>query len=180
MFIELLLSIYAVKYICSQRSPGSDHQRSWKYYLLQTVHVLALWNILIALQIFTMIVLPLCVLLLIHPQVTVLYIKFLLMLPVSLTLIVAYLLYRCQQPSRRVCMNRRHCGTIFVCFVVLILVLVLTVTLITLYELLLTAQAQIETKGKYIVLSLLPSFPLSALGWYLIEKKVSERSREVS
>ena len=84
VFIELLLSIYAVKYIFSQRSPRSDHQYSWKHYLLQTVHVLALWNILIALQIFTMIVLPLCVLLLIHPQVTVLYIIILLTLLVSL------------------------------------------------------------------------------------------------
>ena len=33
-------------------------------YLLQTVHVLALWNILIALQIITMALLPLLVLLL--------------------------------------------------------------------------------------------------------------------
>ena len=119
VFVELLLSIYAVKYIFSQRSPRSDHQCSWKHYLLQTVHVLALWNILIALQIFTMIVLPLLVLLLIHPQMTVLYIAFLLMLPASLTFIASYLLCLCWQPSRRVCMNRRHCGTTFVHFVVL-------------------------------------------------------------
>ena len=46
-------------------------------------------------------------------------------------------------------------------------------TLITLYELLLTAQARIETGLKGIVLSLLPSFPLSALGWYL--KRRSQR-----
>ena len=167
VFMELLLSIYAVKYSFSQRSPRSNHQCSWKYYLLQTVHVLALWNILITLQIFTMIVLPLLILLLIHPQVTVLYIVFVLMLPVSLILIAAYLLYSCWQPSRRACMNGQHCGTTFVHFVVLILVLGLIMTLITLYELLLTAQAHIETGLKGIVLSLLPSFPLSALGWYL-------------
>ena len=64
-------------------------------------------------------------------------------------------------------MNGQHCGTTFVRFVVLILVLGLIMTLITLYELLLTAQAHIETGLKGIVLSLLPSFPLSALGWYL-------------
>ena len=46
-------------------------------------------------------------------------------------------------------------------------------TLIMLYELLLTAQAHIETGLKGIVLSLLPSFPLSALGWYL--KRRSQR-----
>ena len=173
MFIELLLSICAVKYIFSQRSQRSDHQCSWKYYLLQTVHVLALWNILIALQIFTMIVLPLLILLLIHPQVTVLYIIILLTLLVSLILIAAYLLYSCWQPSRRACMNGQHCGTTFVRFVVLILVLGLIMTLTTLYELLLTAQAHIEIGLKGIVLSLLPSFPLSALGWYL--KRRSQR-----
>ena len=178
VFIELLLSIYAVKYILSQRSPRSDHQYSWKYYLLQTVHVLALWNILIALQIFTMIVLPLCVLLLIHPQATVLYILILLTFLVSLTFIAAYLLCLCWQPSRSVCMNGRHCGTTFVRFAVLILVLGLIVTLITLYELLLTVQPQIETGLKGIVLSLLPSFPLSALGWYL--KRRSQRRAEQS
>ena len=173
VFVELLLSICAVKYIFSQRSRRSDHQCSWKYYLLQTVHVLALWNIMIALQIFTMIVLPLLILLLIHPQVTVLYIIILLTLLVSLILIAAYLLYWCWQPSRRACMNELHCGTTFVRFVVLILVLGLIMTLITLYELLLTAQAHIEIGLKGIVLFLLLSFPLSALGWYL--KRRSQR-----
>ena len=173
MFIELLISIYAVKYSFSQRSQRSNHQWSWKYYLLQTVHVLALWNIMITLQIFTMIVLPLLILLLIHPQVTVLYIIILLTLLVSLILIAAYLLYSCWQPSRRACMNGQHCGTTFVHFVVLILVLGLIMTLITLYELLLTAQAHIEIGLKGIILSLLPSFPLSALGWYL--KRRSQR-----
>ena len=177
VFIELLLSICAVKYIFSQRSQRSDHQCSWKYYLLQTVHVLALWNILIALQIFTMIVLPLLILLLIHPKVTVLYIIILLTLLVSLILIAAYLLYWCWQPSRRACMNELHCGTTFVRFVVLILVLGLIMTLITLYELLLTAQAHIEIGLKGIVLSLLPSFPLSALGWYL-KKKSQKRPKQ--
>ena len=90
-----------------------------------------------------------------------------------ITFIAAYLLCSCWQPSRRVCMIGMHWGTTFVHFAVLILVLGLIVTLITLYELLLTAQAQIETGLKGIVLSLLPSFPLSALGWYL--KKKSQR-----
>ena len=45
----------------------------------------SMWNVMIALQIVTMIVLPLLILLLIHPQVTVFYIMLLLMLPASLT-----------------------------------------------------------------------------------------------
>ena len=49
--------------------------------------------------------------------------------------------------------------------VMIIAVSGLTIMLLTLYEL--TEQAQIETGVKGIVLSLLPSFPLSALGWYL-------------
>ena len=55
--------------------------------------------------------------------------------------------------------------------VVIMAVSGLTMMLLTLYEL--TVQAQIETGVKGIVLSLLPSFPLSALGWYL--KKMSQR-----
>ena len=59
VFIELLVSIYAVKYFIGQRSLRYGHQCNLqKHYLLQTVHVLALWNILITLQIFTTVVLP--------------------------------------------------------------------------------------------------------------------------
>jgi len=43
----------------------------------------------------------------------------------------------------------------------------LIATLFVLYELMLLVQVQIETGVKGIVLSLLPSFPLSVLGWYL-------------
>ena len=53
--------------------------------------MLALWNILIAMQLVTMIATPICVLLFIHPQVTVLCIILLLMVSVSLMLIAAYL-----------------------------------------------------------------------------------------
>ena len=38
---------------------------------------------------------------------------------------------------------------------------------IALYELMLVAQVQVETGITGIVLSLLPSLPLSALGWYV-------------
>ena len=169
VFIELLVSIYAVKYFIDQRSRKYGH--FWKHYLLQTFHVLALWNILITVQIITTTVLPLLVLLLIHPQVTLLYIMLLLMIPASLTFIAAYLLHLCLQSNRKLCCNARQCGTTFVHIVVIIAVSGLTMMLLTLYEL--TVQAQIETGVKGIVLSLLPSFPLSALGWYL--KKRSQR-----
>ena len=54
VFIELLVSIYAVKYFFGQRSLIYGQQRNfWRHYLLQTVHVLALWNILITVQIIT-------------------------------------------------------------------------------------------------------------------------------
>ena len=177
VFIELLVSIYAVKYFISQRSLRYGQKCNfWKHYLLQTVHVLALWNILIALQIIITTVLPLLVLLLIHPQVTFLYIVLLLMFPASLTFIAAYLLHLCLQPNRKLCCNARQCGTTVVHLVVIMAVSGLTMTLLTLYEL--TAQSQFETGVKGIVLSLLPSFPLSALGWYL--KKRSQRRAQES
>ena len=96
VFIELLVSIYAVKYFFGQRSLRYGQQRNfWKHYLLQTVHVLALWNILKTVQIITTALLPVLVLLLIHPQMTFLYIMLLLMIPASLTFITAYLYCIC-------------------------------------------------------------------------------------
>ena len=55
----------------------------------------------------------------------------------------------------------------FVHLVSIIAVLGLVIGLLLVYELMLIVQAQIGTGIKGIVLSLLPSFPLSALGWYL-------------
>ena len=45
-----------------------------------------------------------------------------------------------------------------------------------LYEIILLAEVHIETGVKGIVLPLLPSFPLSALGWYL--RRRSQRRSE--
>jgi len=52
----------------------------------------------------------------------------------------------------------------------------LILALLALYELMLLVQVQIETGVKGIVLSLLPSFPLSALGWY-VKKRSQRRSK---
>ena len=60
-------------------------------------------------------------------------------------------------------------------FVVITATIGLILTLLILYELMLLVQVQIETGVKGIVLSLLQSFPLSALGWYL--KKRSQRKK---
>ena len=49
----------------------------------------------------------------------------------------------------------------------IVTILGLIVTLLAVYELMLLVQAHIKTGIKGIMLSLLPSFPLSALGWYL-------------
>ena len=91
------------------------------------------------------------------------------MVLLSSSLTVTYLLYQCQQLSRtRNCYcNARHCGRKFVHFVVLFVTLGLILTLLVLYELLLIVQVQFEMGVKGIILSLLPSFPLSVLGWYI-------------
>ena len=62
--------------------------------------------------------------------------------------------------------------------VVMIGIFGLIIMLLVLYELLLLVQVQIGTGVKGIVLSLLPSFPLSALGWYL--KRRSQRKTNES
>ena len=139
-------------------------------------HVFALWNILITLQLFTKVVIPVCVLLLIHPQVTVLYIAFLLMVPACIIFIVAYLLYHCQQPRRKICCKKTNCRLKSVQLFVMIVVLGLIMTLLISYELMLMMQVEVGTGIKGLLLSLLPSFPLSALGWYL--KRRSQKKAE--
>ena len=58
----------------------------------------------------------------------------------------------------------------------MIAILGLITTLLALYEVILLVQAQAGTGVKGLLLSLLPSFPLSAIGWYL--KRRSQREAE--
>ena len=102
--------------------------------------------------------------------------KHYLLAPVGFTVIVAYMLYQCQQPRRRSFQSSvRCCGSMCVHFVAITATIGLILTLIVLYEVMLLVQVQIETGVKGIVLSLLPSLPLSALGWHL--KKRSQRKK---
>ena len=172
VFIDVLISIYAVK----SQFNGQRNRQFWKRCLFQTVHVFALCNILITLQLFTKVVIPVCVLLLIHPQVTVLYIAFLLMVPACIIFIAAYLLYHCQQPRRKICCKKTNCRLKSVELFVMIVVLGLIMTLLISYELMLMMQVEVGTGIKGLLLSLLPSFPLSALGWYL--KRRSQKKAE--
>ena len=55
----------------------------------------------------------------------------------------------------------------------IVAILGLIITLLALYELMLLVQARIEIGVKGILLALLPSFPLPAIGWYL--KRKSQR-----
>ena len=175
VFIELLVSALAV--FCYQRSLRRGGQcPSCKQCILQSIHMLALWNILITIQLITMIATPIFVLLFIHPQVTVLLTIFLLLVPVSLTLIVAYLLYHCQQQRRRVFCNIKCCGVMFVQLFVMIAIPGLIIALLALYEVMLLVQVQVGSGVKGLALSLLPSLPLSAIGWYL--KRRSQRKTE--
>ena len=103
VFAELLVSVLAVKNNLRSLRDGQRH--SWKQFLSQGFHVLTLWNILMLLSI---------------PQVTVLYVLFLFMIPVSLMFILAYLLFQCQKQRRRFCRNAECCGQTFLQIVVII------------------------------------------------------------
>ena len=177
VLVELLISMYTVKkhYDTKQRYVGCRCS-SVKHYLQLSFHILALWNFLTAVQLFTMIAVPLGVLLPIHPQVTIVYIITLLLTTVGLALIVAYVLYQCQQPRRRNFQSSVRCyGSMCVYFVVITATIGLILAFLVLYELMLLVQVQIGTGLKGVFLSLLPSFPLSALGWYV--KKRSQRKK---
>ena len=103
VFMELLISVYTVKnnYNIRPRFTGCRCS-SWKCYLLLTFQMLALWNILMSLQLFSMLVIPLSVLLLIHPQVTfVCTVSLLMQIPVGFTLVAAFLLYQCHKRLKR-------------------------------------------------------------------------------
>ena len=94
-----------------------------------------------------MIAIPISVLLWIRPQLTIIHLIFLLMIPVNLTLIVAYLLYHCQQPIRKaVCCNAKRYGRNCLQVVVIIAMLGLIVTLLVLYELVLQVQVRITVR----------------------------------
>jgi len=178
VIMELIVSVYTVKnnYDTRQKCAGCRCS-SLKHYLLLSVHILALWNILTALQLFAMTVIPLCVLLLIHPQMTIVVIVTLLLLLFGFILVVAYILYQCQKPRSRNLRSSAKCfGSVCLHSAVITATIGLTVTLLVLYELMLLVQVQIETGVKGIVLSLLPSFPLSALGWY-VKKRSQRRSK---
>ena len=172
VFIELLASIYTVKtYFVTQRR----HCPFWKHCLLQTFHVLALWNILIAVQLVSMVAIPISGLLIIQPQMTIFYILFVITSLSGLIFTAAYLLHLCQQPRRRLWCNPKQLGKKIIHFILIVAILGLIITLLALYEVMLIVQVRIDTGLKGILLALLPSFPLSALGWYL---KKSLRRRQ--
>ena len=177
VLIELLISVYTITNDCDVRQKYVSCKRSsLKHYLLLSVQTIALWSILVAIQLLAMTVTPLCVLLLISPQVTITSIIFWLLSPVGLTLVIAYMLYQCQKPRKRSFQSSvKCCGSMCVYFVVITATIGLILTLIVLYEVMLLVQVQIETGLKGVFLSLLPSLPLSALGWYL--KKRSQRKK---
>jgi len=140
---ELLISVCVVKNndnMMQQKVGGRCS--SLKQYLLLSAHILALWNILTILQLFSMTVIPLCVLLLIHPQVTIAFVICLLLLPLGFTLIVAYILYRCQKPGRRNFeSNARCCGNMCLHSVVITATIGLILILLVRYELMLACSA---------------------------------------
>ena len=180
--IELFIAIFVVRHFITTRLQYGhvyvvrrilyDHRYyCWKHYLLQSVHVFGLWNIFISIQLATMTVLPLSVLLLTHPQVTIILLIFFILLIISLILIISYLLYWFQEPTRR-CRPKR-CVKTLVHLILIIAILGLILLLVALYEMMLMVQAQVGIRG--IVLSLLPSLPLSAVGWYLNWKKSQKK-----
>ena len=162
VFIELLVSSYfAISHPVGQRRPR------YVFMSMQCFHVLALWNVLIAVQLLSMIAIPICVLLLIRPQVVIIVSSFFVVGPVILTLIVAYV---CREIRRRVCCSPRRCMKTFVHFVLITAIVGLIIALLIIYEAILLVQPQIGTGVIGLVFSLLPFFPLPALGWYLIRR----------
>ena len=180
--IELFIAIFVVRHFITTRLQYGhvyvvrriryDHRYyCWKHYTLQSAHVFGLWNIFISIQLATMTVLPLCVLLLTHPQVTIILLIFLILLIIILILIISYLLYWFQEPTRR-CRPKR-CVKTLVYLILIIAILGLIILLVALYKVMLMVQAQVGIRG--IDLSLLPSLPLSAVGWYLNWRKSQKK-----
>ena len=164
VFIKLLASIYTVK---THFATQKRRCHSWNHYLLRTFHVLTLWSILMALQLFAMVAIPITGLLIIWPQMTIFCILCFVTSLCGLIFTASYLLHHCQQSRRRLWCHPKHFGMKFIHLVLIVALLGLLITLLVLYELMLKMQVHIETGIKGILLSLLPSFPLSALGRYL-------------
>ena len=177
---ELVVSIYAVKYRFVDQRSLKCGCHSWRWCVKLIVHVLALWNILIAVQIFITTAIPIGVLLWIFPQLTIIHVIFILMMPISFTLITAYILYQCQQPRKKMVVgcNRKHCGKCCAQLLAIIATLGLIVTLLVLYEFILQVQVEVGSGLRGVVLSLLPSFLLPALGWYLKRRSQKKKINE--
>ena len=182
VFTELVVSIFAVKYRFADQRSLKCGCHSWRQCFKLIVHVLALWNILIAVQIFIITAIPIGVLLWIFPQLTIIHVIFILMMPISFTLIVAYTLYQCQRPRKKmVGCNTKHCGKCCAQLLAIIAILGLVFTALILYELILQVQVEAGSGLRGIVLTLLPSFPLSVLGWYLkrrSQKKMNKGAKD--
>jgi len=178
---ELVISIYVVKYCFTDQKSLKCGCHSWRQCFMLIVHVLALWNILIDVHISITTVIPIGVLLWIFPQLTIIHVTFILMMPISFTLIVAYIVYQCQRPRKKmVGCNIKHCGKCCAQLLAIIAILGLIVTLLVLYELILQVQVEAGSGLRGVVLSLLPSFPLPALGWYLkrrSQKKINKSAK---
>ena len=114
-----------------------------------------------------MVAIPISGLLIIQPQMTIFYILFVTTSLSGLIFTAAYLLHHCQQRRRRLWCNPKHFGKKIIHLILIVATLGLIITLLALYELMLMVQVHIETGLKGVLLALLPSFPLSALGWYL-------------
>ena len=134
VFIELLASIYAVK---THFTTPRRRCHSWKHCLLQAFHVLALWSILMALQLFAMVAIPITGLLIIRPQMTIFCILCFVTSLCGLIFTASYLLHHCQRPRRRLWYSPKRFGIKFIHFVLIVATLGLLITLLALYELML-------------------------------------------
>ena len=108
VFTELLASIHVISSVREGYIRCSDSCYTGMHCILHIVHVLALWNISIALQLLTMITIPIFGLLFIQPQMTIFFILLLVIILSGLTFMAAYLLYLCQQSRRRQWCNPKH------------------------------------------------------------------------
>lgn len=184
LILELAIAIVVLKTSEFPKPPCvimillSCFHSSWKSFLIKAVQTLALYQILLFVQILTVIVIPVCVLFFVSPPHTILLVSTVMFIAIAFTVVISYCLHICEHltiaQSRLWTSHLKTCGSVFVRLTVLTASFTLVVAALSLYGFLLYNKIDM-TGVQGLVFSILPSFLLSVIGWIIKKKLCTER-----
>lgn len=182
LILELAIAIFVLKTSEFPKPPCvimmllNCFHSSWKSFLIKAVQTLALYQILLFVQILTVLVIPVCVLFFVSPPHTILLVSTVMFIAIAFTVVISYCLHICEHLTIALSWSKylKTCGSILVRLTVLTASFTLVVAALSLYGFLLYAKIDM-TGVQGLVFSILPSFLLSVIGWIIKKKLCTER-----